>query len=79
MHSIPLRPEQNLGYIEDCPVCHKMGVINNDFPPKKDDFDSNIQYVVTHEKTSCNISKQEDRDVILKALGRYIETPVEIK
>ena len=74
------RSERTSKTIEDCPVCHKRGRINDDFLDEEGNHD-NMQYVITHvgKKGGCHISKQEDRDVILKELGRYIEPPAEIR
>jgi hypothetical protein len=63
------RPSPELG----CPECGKLGIVK----AERDDSDKtkpdNWKYYISHPRGQCLVSKKEHRDIILKALGRYLE------
>ena len=56
-----------------CPECDTLGIVK----AKRDDRDKhkpdNWMYSVSHPNGECLVTKTVHRDIILKALGRYIE------
>lgn len=57
----------------NCPECNKLGIVK----AERDDSDKtkpdNWNYYISHPNGECLVTKKEHRDIILKALGRYIE------
>ena len=70
IESLYKKRPQNTDYIV-CPLCSENGKIIT-FRKDKIHKPYKYDYKISHGKKFCEIIEQEDRDVVLKKLGRYV-------